>query len=467
MQLFTNNASSRLVAGISNVSLSMQIAAGDGMKFPNPTGGDFFLVTLSKISSGIETAVEIVKVTARATDVFTIVRAQEGTTAIAFLEADWVQLRMTAASATAAEAHYANVSNPHAVTKAQVGLSNVDNTSDTAKPVSTAQATALALKAPLASPTFTGTVAGITAAMVGLGSVDNTADTAKPVSTAQATAIALKQDSSAKDASGGFAGLTLFKLNLKNAANTFTNFFTNATTAARTWTLPDKDGTVAMTSDITGTNSGTNTGDNAVNTTYASDYRAANFVARTNYGEPTTALATGLLKNTTTTGAHTIAVAGTDYVAPSGLGTGVATFLATPSSSNLAAAITDETGSGSAVFGTSPTIATPTINGYTEGIVTANSSTTYTFSLASATCFAITLTGNCTYTFPTAVAGKSFTLYQIQDATGSRTVTWPGTVKWPAATAPTITSTASKADKLTFTCFDGTNWVGSVAGSNY
>lgn len=36
-------------------------------------------------------------------------------------------------------------------------------------------------------------------------------------------------------------------------------------------------------------------------------------IVRTDYAEPTTALATGLLKNTTTTGAHTIAVLGTDY----------------------------------------------------------------------------------------------------------------------------------------------------------
>lgn len=54
-----------------------------------------------------------------------------------------------------------------------------------------------------------------------------------------------------KDASGGYAGLTLFKLNLRNAANTVTSWFTTAATVARTWTLPDKDGTVAMTSDIT------------------------------------------------------------------------------------------------------------------------------------------------------------------------------------------------------------------------
>lgn len=48
----------------------------------------------------------------------------------------------------------------------------------------------VALKAPLANPTFTGTVNGITKSMVGLGNVDNTADSAKPVSTAQAAAIA-------------------------------------------------------------------------------------------------------------------------------------------------------------------------------------------------------------------------------------------------------------------------------------
>jgi hypothetical protein len=50
----------------------------------------------------------------------------------------------------------------------------------------------ITLRAPLASPTFTGTVSGITKSMVGLGSVDNTADTAKPVSTAQQTALDLK-----------------------------------------------------------------------------------------------------------------------------------------------------------------------------------------------------------------------------------------------------------------------------------
>lgn len=53
--------------------------------------------------------------------------------------------------------------------------------------------TALDLKAPLASPTFTGTVAGITKAMVGLGNADNTSDASKPVSTATQTALDAKE----------------------------------------------------------------------------------------------------------------------------------------------------------------------------------------------------------------------------------------------------------------------------------
>ena len=79
----------------------------------------------------------------------------------------------------------------------------------------------------------------------------------------------------------------------------------------------------------------------------------------------------------------------------------------------------------------------------------------------------ITLTANCTFTFPTAAAGKSFLLGLLQDATGSRTVTWPGTVKWSGGTAPTLTTTASKLDVFSFVCLDGTNWVGVTAGLNF
>lgn len=87
----------------------------------------------------------------------------------------------------------AQVKTDLSLVKGDVGLGNVDNTADSAKPVSTAQQTALDLKAPLASPAFTGTPTGITKSHVGLGNVDNTADSAKPVSTAQQTALDGKQ----------------------------------------------------------------------------------------------------------------------------------------------------------------------------------------------------------------------------------------------------------------------------------
>ena len=83
------------------------------------------------------------------------------------------------------------------LTPTDIGLGNVNNTSDAAKPISTATQTALDLKAPLASPTFTGTVSGITKSMVGLGNVDNTSDVNKPISTAVQNALNLKVDSSA------------------------------------------------------------------------------------------------------------------------------------------------------------------------------------------------------------------------------------------------------------------------------
>ena len=85
--------------------------------------------------------------------------------------------------------------------KTAVGLANVDNTSDANKPVSSATQTALNAKAPTASPTFTGTVTlpsttnGLTKSNVGLGNVDNTSDANKPVSSATQTALNAKANS--------------------------------------------------------------------------------------------------------------------------------------------------------------------------------------------------------------------------------------------------------------------------------
>jgi hypothetical protein len=117
------------------------------------------------------------------------------------------------------------------------------------------------------------------------------------------------------------------------------------------------------------------------------------------------------------------------------------------------------------VFSTTPTLTNPTVTNYVETLYSANTSTAITVDLANGTVQNLTLTGNATITMPTAVAGKSFIIILSQDATGSRTVTW-STVSWPSATAPTITSTASKKDIFSFFS-NGTSWFGTTIGQNY
>jgi len=146
-------------------------------------------------------------------------------------------------------------------------------------------------------------------------------------------------------------------------------------------------------------------------------------------------------------------------------GTGVLTFLGTPSSANLLSAMTDETGTGVLVFNNAPALTNPTVTNYVETLYSANTSTAITVDLTNGTVQNLTLTGNATITMPTAVAGKSFVIILSQDGTGGRTVTW-STVSWPSATAPTITSTASKRDIFSFFS-NGTSWFGTTIGQNY
>jgi len=83
--------------------------------------------------------------------------------------------------------------------------------------------------------------------------------------------------------------------------------------------------------------------------------------------------------------------------------------------------------------------------------------------------FSLTLSGNTTFTFsnpPASGTSYTFSIEIIQDASASGyTVTWPASVDWPAATAPTLTATASAKDIFVFTTRDGgTNWYGFTAG---
>jgi hypothetical protein len=112
---------------------------------------------------------------------------------------------------------------------------------------------------------------------------------------------------------------------------------------------------------------------------------------------------------------------------------------------------------------TNKTLTNPTVTNYVETLYAiGNSSTAVTIDLANGTVQTVAMTGNCTFTMPTATAGKSFILICTQDATGSRTAVFTS-VKFPNGTAPTLTTTATTGvDILTFVA-DGTSWFGTAA----
>ena len=81
--------------------------------------------------------------------------------------------------------------------------------------------------------------------------------------------------------------------------------------------------------------------------------------------------------------------------------------------------------------------------------------------------FSHTLTENTTFTFsnpPASGTGYMMTVELVQDST-ARTVTWPTSVDWPAATAPTISTDSGAVDMFVFTTRDGgTTWYGFTVG---
>lgn len=254
-------------------------------------------------------------------------------------------------------AHAGSTANPHGVTKAQVGLGNADDTRDADKPVSTAQAAADTAAFNAAKSYADGLVVGLWDDRGGFDASVNTFPTSGGSGTSGAilkgdiwtisiaatagvllgfavgstvravadspgqtvgnwssAAVGLgyvPENLAKKDASGGYAGLTLFKLNLRNAGNSTTSWFTTAATVARTWTMPDKDGTVAMLSDIavgTGTVS-------SVSVVTVNGFAGSVANATTTPAITLSVSASGILKGAG--GVLASAIAGTDYVSPS------------------------------------------------------------------------------------------------------------------------------------------------------
>jgi hypothetical protein len=124
---FTNNATSTLASSINNSVTSMSVAGGQGGLFPTLSGADVFYVTLSNTSGSNE----IVKVTARSTDTLTIVRAQDGTSALSWNAGDKVELRATAAGLAAMAQTANNLSDLASASTARTNLGVTGTGADT------------------------------------------------------------------------------------------------------------------------------------------------------------------------------------------------------------------------------------------------------------------------------------------------------------------------------------------------
>lgn len=174
-QKFSNGARALLAAAINSTDTAFSIESG-GALFPIANTGTSAISSAAdwfKLVIQDQDGYEIIYVrthTSASNDFSNVLRGQEGTTARGFTAGATVGLRPTAGDAD----HVNKTDNPHGVTKAQVGLGNVDNTSDANKPVSTATQTALDGKANTSHGHAIADVTGLQSALDGKAASSHT-----------------------------------------------------------------------------------------------------------------------------------------------------------------------------------------------------------------------------------------------------------------------------------------------------
>jgi hypothetical protein len=336
----------------------------------------------------------------------------------------------------------------------------------------------LAAKAPLANPTFTGTVGGVTKSMVGLGNVDNTSDANKPVSTAQAAADAAVASAAASDATTKANAAQAAAVQRANhtgtqAATTITGLATVATSGS----AADLTGTLAngrlpsaisvmsvMAGSLTATGGNLSSGSTLFTVNFPltgqfgiSQSGSVAGVSAVTIGEwqgAAIAVAYGGTGATTASAARTnlgLAI-GTDVPALSHTHSAADLTSGTLDAARIPSLPASQIGSGSLALARLPIVLEQTA---TVG----NSGTSTTLALTTGSVQTVTLNGNCTFTMPSATAGASITLILTQGGTFTATFT---SVLWAGGTAPTITATSNKVDILVFVS-NGTSWFGTAS----
>lgn len=339
-------------------------------------------------------------------------------------------------------AHAGSTTNPHSVTKAQVGLGSADNTSDLNKPISTATQSALdAKQATLVSATNIKTING--ASVLGAGDL----------------------------VVSGTGGVTDHGALTGLGDDDHTQYHTDARGDARYEAL----GAVAAHAGTGGTAHAAVVAAGAAGFMTGADKAKLDGITGTNTGDQTTitgnaGTATALQTARTIDGVSFNGSANITVVAP-------ATFAATSKPTPVDAdsiPLVDSAASNvlkkltwANIKATLKTYfdtlygALSTANNWTRqqyfGEATLTDGATINWDLALAQVAKVTLAGNRTMAAPTnLVNGGFYSLAVIQDATGSRTMTWNSVFKFTAGTAPTLTTTASGRDYFTFRS-DGTN----------
>lgn len=102
----------------------------------------------------------------------------------------------------------------------------------------------------------------------------------------------------------------------------------------------------------------------------------------------------------------------------------------------------------------------------TPRMITDTDGATVTFDLTTRGIHSVTLGGDRTLAISGETAGQVFILRLIQDATGSRTVTWFSTINWAGGSAPTLTTTANAWDVFGFIATAADTYDGFIIGQN-
>jgi hypothetical protein len=108
----------------------------------------------------------------------------------------------------------------------------------------------------------------------------------------------------------------------------------------------------------------------------------------------------------------------------------------------------------------------PKINAHYGDITSDTDGATVTFDLSVTDKHTVTLGGSRTLAISNGTNGQVFMIILVQDSGGSKTVTWFSTIKWAGGSAPTLTTTANKADVFSFIQTTSGNYYGFVVGQN-